>query len=110
MPWGSVSEESWEGDAGLTIELGLAHTNNDDGHGEFGSLGEDRGGVKTYVRDRYGQESRASGGGMKGRGPQGSPRDRTGNRSKEDNLLGAGGLGLPASVKPPPPSGAEAPP
>lgn len=55
MPWGSV-EKAWEGDAGLTIELGLTHADDDDGHGEFGGLGEDRGGAKTHVRDRQGQE------------------------------------------------------
>lgn len=51
-----MARESWQGDTGLTIEFGLAHANNDDGHGQFGSLGEDRGGEKTYVRDRQGRE------------------------------------------------------
>lgn len=43
---GSVGEDSWEGDARLTIELGLAHANNDDRHGEFGSLGKTREGQR----------------------------------------------------------------
>lgn len=47
MPRSSVGRDVWEGDTGLTIELSLAHANNDDGHREFGSLGEDRGGEKS---------------------------------------------------------------
>jgi hypothetical protein len=51
MPWGSVREGSWERDSGLTIELGLAHANNDDRHREFGSLGKTGEGQKA-VSDR----------------------------------------------------------
>lgn len=47
-----MGRDSWEGGTGLTIELSLAHTNYDDGHGEFGSLGEERVGGKSWVRDR----------------------------------------------------------
>lgn len=37
-----MGRDIWEGDTGLTIELSLAHADNDDGHREFGSLGRRR--------------------------------------------------------------------